>query len=274
MSGYNFLPEKYWNIHDERIPILKKYLKSLNIKQLTLLPTKEIIKICIDGLKKFQLTEEESKKIKNLIIIQNGIILTPCIEKICGELSKITTNEITIISLGCGDKSLFERLLHEAIATNLPKLKINWLGTDVGDYRGTKSFFNDNPFKIIKETKNIKYISLTTKKNYPIFIIARYSFHHMGIEFEEFIKRCGGITKTILIEEPTTKEKWDIADYRFMRIAYDVLANTVFVLPWASLFIEDLELFKINYIKTDTLGNNVVLTEFKDVLPETALVIV
>jgi hypothetical protein len=272
MNKLNFSPDKYWNVGDERLTILKKYLSSLNINDEDLLPEDEIIKICIEGLKNFDLTDEEKSKLKNLILRQNSLILTPSIKEICNELSLLSLNEVTLISLGIGNESLFERTLDEELRKKLPNLKVNWLGVDVGDFRDKNSFFHDKPFKIIEEDSSREYIALLNSDHTPAILIGRYSFHHIGIEYTEFLKRCKGMIKVLLVEEPTTSELWNLPDYRVMRIAYDVLANTVFVVNWAKAFMDNPALFKINYIKMDKLPKDTNVLEFKNVLPETALV--
>ena len=276
MPLFNFSPEKYWNIQDERISLFKRYLESLNIDHLDLLPIEEIVKICIGGLRQFELTEDEKSQLKHLILAHDEKVLTPLFMKeMRDEISKLAANEITLISLGCGNESYFERKLDEFIAENLPAIKVNWLGLDIGDYRDASSFFTDKPFKVIEEVSNVEYAAFLENKSVPAVLIGRYSFHHIGVEFDEFITRCAGIAKVILIEEPTTTEKWGIPDYRFMRIAYDILANTVFVLDWAEIFIKNPDMFKVNYIKTDALpkGTRCIEINDKDLLPETALVI-
>lgn len=271
MNYVNFLPEKYWNVDDERIDILKKFLDSLKISDLRLLNEDEIIKICIDGIKEFSFSDKDKNKLKDLILEQNAKILIPCINDICDELFNL--KEVNIISLGIGNESLFERILDEEISKRLPDLKVNWFGIDVGDFRDPSSFFFGKPFKIINDSVDIKYIEFVEVKTVPTVLVGRYSFHHIGIEYDEFLKRCNELVRCFLVEEPTNTKLWNIPDYRFMRIAYDVLANTVFVVNWAKAFTENPNLFKINYIKIDKLPNNTKSVEFKDMLPETALIV-
>lgn len=264
-------PEKYWNINDSRFTILQKYLRAIPINKTELMPTEKIIEICINTLKTFSLNEEERKALKELILEQNAQILEPCIKGIREQLVKLNLPKITLISLGCGNESLFERLLDEDLRRNLSSLKIKWLGVDVGDFRDHTSFFNNHPFVTIEDRSDIKY-RLLAKDDSPVVLIGRYSYHHLGIEFSEFQERCVGLTKVILVEEPTTTERWQIPEYRFMRIAYDVIANTIFVMAWAEEFIKDPSKFKVNYIKTNTLKAPIEVIEFSGVLPETALI--
>ncbi len=273
MTQLVFTPEQYWNVNDERITILKKYLDSFDVDDSELLSTEEIISRCINKLKEFQLNEGDRLKLRDLILCQNGLILTPCIEEICKELLTLNSHELTLISLGCGNESLFERTLHDGIHKRLPNVNVRWLGLDVGDFRDANSFFQEQPFKVITESSSIQYASFVDDRNIPIVLVGRYSFHHIGIEYLEFLKRCVGIDRVILVEEPTTTDLWNLQDYRFMRIAYDVLANTVFVVNWAKAFIEEPDLFKINYIKTNELPKGTNITEFSAVLPETALIV-
>ena len=273
MNKFTFSPEKYWNIPDERLSFLKAYLDSLGIEQLDILLPEEIIEKCIKGLQAFKLSNEEKSRFKSLIRAQNEKTMDFCIREICKELSNLFLDEVLFLSLGCGNVGSFERKLDQAVRQKLPHLKLNWLGLDVGDFRDDSSFFKENAFKVIEEHPDVEYISFVEDKRVPVILVGRFSFHHIGIEYSDFLKRCRGIKMVALIEEPTTNELWNVADYRFMRIAYDVLANTLFVLHWAETFIKDPTLFKINYIKADNVPKNSRIIEFKGTLPETALVI-
>lgn len=272
MNKSQFLPEKYWSVTDERITIFKKYLNTLNFNDERLFSSEEIIEICINSLKSFSLTSTEAALFKSIILSQNSKVLAPSIDEICEQLKKTEQDEINIISLGCGDESVFERDLDYHITKKLAFKKLNWLGTDVGDYRGQNSFFNKHPFKII-EDPHLNYKTLISSDAYTV-LVGRYSFHHLGIEFDEFLKRCEGLSKIILIEEPTTEQKWNIPDYRIMRIAYDILANTVFSIDWAKDFVNDSSKFKVNYIKSDALPSSCFQLNFKETFPETSLITV
>lgn len=267
-----FFPEKYWNVNDKRIPILKKYLNSLNIDRNKMLPTEEIISVCIDSLKTFKLDEQDRVDLKNLILDQNAKILVPCILEICNQFVGIRGRRVTLISLGCGDEGLFEKLLNDEILKKLPELDVDWVGVDIADFRGETSFFNNHTFVIVDNKSEILYKTLVSDEETDIILLGRYSYHHLGLSFEKFIERCEGVSNVILIEEPTTEELWDISDYRIMRIAYDVLANTVFSVDWTSEFMKDKTKFKINYIKTEKLNMNYNLIQFDNVLPETAMI--
>ncbi len=264
-----YSPETYWNISDKRQEILKKYLKVLPFDSKTLLPVEEIIKGCIETLKTFTLNVQEKLDLKQLILLQNSEILTPCVDEICKKIS--TFDAVTLISLGCGDEGLFEHQLSEAMSMKYPKTKISWLAVDIEDFRGAKSFFNGKPFTVIDGGQDTIYASLVPNAINPI-LIGRYSYHHTGITFESFMKRCEGLSHVFLIEEPTTSILWNIPEYRIMRIAYDILANTVFSENWAEAFMKDPSKFKISYIQTDTLPPSCTVVGFKDMLPETALV--
>lgn len=270
-SQMQWSPERYWNVQDERISILARYLEAIPLENISALPTEEIIARCIDALRSFSLSEPEKKTLRQLIQAQDAQILGSAERVLCAQLTTLNVPVVTMISLGCGGTGMFEKALDDAVRRHLPAVELRWLGADVGDYRTAGSFFHGHPFVTIQSNDTIAYASLVTDDT-PVALFGAYSYHHIGIPFSAFQKRCAGVARVVLIEEPTSTVKWQVPEYRVMRIAYDVLANAVFSPTWAEKFMQDPGLFKVQYIHMDTLPSSVDVTEVSHVLPETALV--
>lgn len=266
-------PTKYWKVdeRDIRITILRRFLGLISPSAFETDSSEEIVEACIKGLKNLNITSEEEIALRIAILKQNAIILDECLKNIREELAVLGSKKILVISLGCGDESVFERAVSEDMAKNFSEIELEWLGIDTADYRSPSSFLRDKAFKIIDSESLIVYRSLV-ETDKPIVLIGRYSYHHLGISFDEFLQRCGGISKVILIEEPASSDLWKLPDYRVMRIAYDILGNLIMSHSWASEFIKEPSKFEIQYLILEILPAQSKIVNFHNVLPETSLV--
>jgi len=253
--------------------ILQKFAGTISDKAFQSQKTEEIVEFCIDALRSFKINPEETVELKEAIFGQNRSMLPDCLKSIREEINALGIRKMSAISLGCGDESVFERSIDEDIAKNFPEIRLEWIGVDVSDYRSPSSFLRDKMFKIIDPHAKLSYRSLVETNN-PVVLIGRWSYHHLGISFQEFLQRCRGISKIILVEEPTTAQLWKLSDYRVMRIAYDVLGNFIVSHSWAKEFMDDPEKFKVEYLFRENLALGVKIIDYRNMIPENSLVII
>ncbi len=117
------------------------------------------------------------------------------------------------------------------------------------------SFFRtrDNQFIRIDDSNETPYVktaqSQSMEQTAPLTIlIAHFSYHHMDIEFSNFLDRCGGAERIFLLEELVRQVDWRSGDYRIARITCDLLSNVGFNSEWAKAFMCDPSLFKVRYL--------------------------
>jgi hypothetical protein len=269
-----FEPQKYWNIdpHDIRMRTLKAFAETINSKALETQKTEEIVKFCIDAMQNFRLSPKEELELRDAIFAQNRHMLPSWLKTIRAEIATLESDKISIISLGCGDESVFERAIDEDFAKKSTGIKLEWTGVDVADYRSDSSFMKDKKFKTVDPYSNIFYRSLLETSD-PIVLVGRWTYHHLGISFSDFLERCRGLSKVILVEEPTEIRLWNLPDYRVMRIAYDVLGNFIISHSWAKEFMDNPAKFKIKYLFREDVPSGVKIIDLEDMLPENSLVI-
>jgi hypothetical protein len=267
--------KNYWDVdsNDVRLVLLKRFLETVDESILEFQSTDQIIQKCIEALKKFIIASDEMQAFRKVILKQNTFVLNGCLKHIREEIIALGAKQISLISLGSGNESVFERAISEDMAINSPNIELEWLGVDIGDYRDETSFLWDKAFVAIDQHTSINYRSLIQTSD-PVILIGRWSYHHIGISFDEFLDRCTGLSKVILLEEPTIGELWNRADYRVMRIAYDVLGNLCMSESWAAEFMNDPGKFKIQYVLEENLPPQSKVIHFAKSLPETALLLI
>lgn len=276
MNNPVFTPTKFWvdtAENDLRFEIVLKFIRGIDWTKVDTQDTTSIIHACIKHLRKFILSDSDISTLKDLILSQGQKVLSCCVQKIVDDLHQMTAGEITIISLGCGNRGLFEESIDRATKVETGK-SLRWIGTDIADFRDRDSFFINKEFATVPADRLIEFSNLVQDISSPLVLVGRYSFHHLGVEFEEFLQSCRHISKIFLVEEPVTSKKWADPSYRIIRIAFDILANMVISQNWARQFSEDPSKFKINYINSDALPPRTVMTEVKGTFPETSLVAV
>lgn len=266
-----FNPKKYWAIEDQVAKYLIDFLTNIRFDVTTKYTDNEIIQKCITGAKEHPLSAEQKIELRNILSVNDKRMFTFFAQKVSNTIT--CENEIQLASLGCGNRSLFEEIIHTEISHKYPDMTIHWIALDIGDYRDSDSFFIDKPFVIIDSNPS-DYYQYVSNQGVKTILVGTYSFHHLGIDFNLFLKKCSAFDAIFLLEEPTTSLLWEQNEYRIMRIAFDVLANTVFVLDWAEQFINNSELFTVNYIKEDSLDTAVQVIPFPNTIPETALVMI
>ncbi|MEK7068427.1 MAG: hypothetical protein AAB964_01290 [Patescibacteria group bacterium] len=264
--------DNVWGIAlgDVRVAALQKLLNLLP-EGIENHSERKIIEASITALSHLGLGADEEAAIKTAMLDQNRVVLDGSLPFIKEEIDKLNALRVAVISLGCGDISLFERSIAQYCAQHIPNIAIEWLGVDIGDFRAPESFFNEHLFKVISLEAPLVYRTLITK-NIPTLLVGRYSFHHLGVSFDQFMERCKGLARVIVVEEPTTDEKWVQGEYRVMRIAFDVLGNYIFSKKWAAEFMQDPNKFKIKYLTLDELPDRSNVITFKSMMPETATI--
>src|SRR3989344_9432443 len=135
-------PKKYWAIDssDIRMITLQKFAESIDGRAFETQSVDEIIKFSIDALRQFKIRKDQELALKEAILGQNMLMQDVWVEGVRQELQALGTPKVTIISLGCGDESAFERAIAEDMAKNCPGVALEWAGVDIEDYRSPTSF--------------------------------------------------------------------------------------------------------------------------------------
>jgi hypothetical protein len=162
---------------------------------------------------------------------------------------------IQILSIGCGRSGHIERLLDAVISSarkDRPHLvDIRWCGMDILE-PDEDPFFRarDNRFIRIDDRSETHYVKTAQSPSMEqtallTILIAHFSYHHMDIEFNNFLDRCRGAERIFLLEELIRWVDWRSDDYRIARIMCDLLSNMGFNSEWAAAFTSDPSLFKV-----------------------------
>ncbi len=267
-------PFTYWRVKrdDIRVILLQRLMDLVDSAAFEAKSNDEIVKYGVEALKKFKLDDSEFSQLRNAIFEQNKLAQDDWVAKACEEIGTLNTQEVAVVSLGCGDESVFERAVAQKLSELYPEIKIEWIGIDIGDFRSETSFMKDKKLVVVDPNAEVNYKEVvnTTK---PTVLIGRWSFHHLGITLAEFLNRCIGVEKIVLVEEPTTHALWSKPDYRVMRVVYDMLGNYAVSQAWTKEFMTDPSKFKVHYIFKEDLPASARLIDYPGMLPETSLVI-
>lgn len=264
--------KNYWGVksNDIRLRTLQTFLASIRNRVFEHDSTEKIIGVCITALQQFHLSFEEINQLRQNILAQNTIVTSACLSFISHELNNLG-NSIHIISLGCGDESLFERTIHNYVNDIYPNCVLHWIGVDIDDFRSSTSFLQQKPFIKVDPNEETIYRALVTTTN-PVVLIGRWSYHHLGITFNSFLHRCRDLSKVILLEEPVTTQAWSEFDYRLARIAYDVIGNFVMSRGWAESYMDDSSNFRIQYVISEDLPKQAHTLHIPHTMPESTLI--
>lgn len=167
---------------------------------------------------------------------------------------------VDILSIGCGGSGHIERFLDERISIGGPgahPVDIRWIGTDICE-PDEDSFFRsgNNRYLRIEAHDETPYARRAgtdpaARASKRTVLIAQFAYHHMDIEFSEFLGRCRGADRLLLLEELIDGAAWTDGDFRIARIACDLLSNMGFNPDWAGAYMHDPSLFKVRYLPRD-----------------------
>jgi hypothetical protein len=228
--------------------------------RLEALSTERLVAYLIDTIKRCQFAADDFEAFKTQCLDDAWPVFRQYAKCVLGVLSKSGVKEdhpVNILSIGSGNGHI-EQFLHMVFLESLPSSpkppQIRWIGLAITP-AASNSFFHDtgNRFAEIDENSALPYLALArhalndefTERN---ILIANFAYHHLGIGIFEFLQRCAGVDRVVLLEEPTTRAEWACCTYRMARIGCDLLANVGFNPSWAQRFLEEPNFFKVRYL--------------------------
>jgi SAM-dependent methyltransferase len=168
-------------------------------------------------------------------------------------LSGLAADRVRILSVGCGSGHL-ERFLDDALGGRTTCAR-RWIGLDITEPEAD-SFFHgrENRYIALHPADGRTYLNIAGEilgdgdtAREAVVVMANFSYHHLDLPFPEFLERCAGAGRVVLLEELINQADWDDGDYRIARIACDLLANIGFNPRWARAFLSDPDGFRVRY---------------------------